>query len=204
MRAKKALTFLVSLRYGVEKYVLLRVGPFPDLYQTMALGHKERGDESSSLIAAEASNGKFVGFASTFQFYARLLNSYPGREDEARDAARMCLRMPLPSIGFEDKDFKEVAILSQNAKEEDSIEEAFAKLQILWEKLRTKEDEDQKSKANQTPEQSAIEDGNYLLDTVALNGGSWSEVRPKLADLYASVGKDDMAIFVDPSRESSK
>jgi len=41
-----------KLGYGVDKYVLLRVGPFPDIYESLALGHAERGDESSSLISA--------------------------------------------------------------------------------------------------------------------------------------------------------
>eukprot|EP00543_Licmophora_paradoxa_P007301 CAMPEP_0202446768 /NCGR_PEP_ID=MMETSP1360-20130828/5334_1 /ASSEMBLY_ACC=CAM_ASM_000848 /TAXON_ID=515479 /ORGANISM="Licmophora paradoxa, Strain CCMP2313" /LENGTH=378 /DNA_ID=CAMNT_0049063447 /DNA_START=62 /DNA_END=1198 /DNA_ORIENTATION=+ len=191
-----------KLGYGVDKFVLLRVGPFPDLYQTMALNHKERSDEASSLIAAEACNGKCVGFGSTFRFYARLLNSCSGRGDEARDAARMCLRMPLPSIGFEDKDFKETAVLAQLAEENDSTEEALAKLQIMWEKIRAKEEEDEQSKAGLSPEQAALEAGNYLLDTVALAGGSWKDIRPKLADIYASAGKDDMALFVDPSRKT--
>ena len=50
-----------------------------------------------------------------------------------------------------------------------------------------------------TPEQQAIEDANYLLDTAALTGGKWSEIRSKLGDIYHAGGKDDMAAFVDPS-----
>jgi hypothetical protein len=33
-----------KLGYGLDKYVLLRVGPFPDLYETMANNHLARGD----------------------------------------------------------------------------------------------------------------------------------------------------------------
>lgn len=192
---------ILNCSYGVDKYVLLRVGPFPDIYESLALGHKERGDESSSLISAEAANNKISGFASNFLFYARLLNSFPNREEEARDAARMCLRMPLPSIGSSDEEFKEVAVLGQIADESDSMTEVMAKLQSMYEKMREHEKEQEKdprSQSSMTPEQAAIEEANYLLDVVALTGGSWSEVRPKIAEIYKSVGRNDMADFVRP------
>lgn len=190
-----------KLGYGCDKYVLLRVGPFPDLYETMALGHKGRGDESSSLIAAEASNGKFVGFASTFAFYARLLSSFGARDDEARDAARMCLRLPLPSIGYLDDDWKEVAVLAKIANEEDSFDEAIAKMQVFYEKMKTKErDEDLAGMdSGKTEEQQAIDVANDLLDRTALGNAKWAEIRADLAQVYTGAGREDMAAFVlDP------
>lgn len=190
--------FLLTRRYGVDKYVLLRVGPFPDIYESLALGHYKRGDESSSLIAAEAANGKISGFGSTFLFYARLLASYPNREEETRDAARICLRMPLPSIGLGLDDFKEAAILGQLAQESESNEEILAKMQRMYEKMRESEQEDPTSNQGKTPEQVAFDEANYILDTVALTGGEWSEVRPQLAEIYKSVGREDMASFVNP------
>ncbi|KAK1740544.1 cyclin delta-3 family protein [Skeletonema marinoi] len=110
-----------KLGYGLEKYVLLRVGPFPDLYETMANQHLSRGDEESSLIAAEASNGKFGGFGSTFAFYAKLLSSLPNRDEECRDAARMCVRMPLPSMGLTVSDFATVSKMAHYADAADNM-----------------------------------------------------------------------------------
>jgi hypothetical protein len=75
---------VTKLGYGVDKYVLLKVGPFADLYEQMARQHYSRGDESSALIAAETANGKLSGFASTFRFYSRLLSSFPNRAEEVR------------------------------------------------------------------------------------------------------------------------
>ena len=169
---------------------------------TLSSGHAKRGDESSSLIAAEAANGKISGFASTFLFYASLLNSFPNRSEETRDAARMCLRMPLPSIGLGVEEFRDVGIYGQIAEESDTDEEIFAKLQIIYEKMREHETEDPRSANNDmTPEQKAIEDANYLIDTVALTGANWSEMRPKLAEIYKSVGRDDIATFVNPTNK---
>ena len=191
---------LYCCSYGVDKFVLLRVGPFPDIYENLALGHAKKSDESSALISAEAANNKISGFASTFLFYAKLLSSFPNREEEARDAARMCLRMPLPSIGLMIDDFREVAILGQIANESDSDEEVMAKLQAMYEKMREHETDDPLSSGSNdmTPEQQAFDEANYILDTAALTGAKWSEVRPRLSEIYKSVGRDDMAEFVNP------
>jgi hypothetical protein len=189
-----------SLGYGVDKYILLRVGPFPDLYERMAAQHAARGDEQSALIAAEANNSKFTGFASTFKHQAKLLSSFSNRDDESRDAARMCLRLPIASIGMTKKDLREVAELAQLVDESASDEEALSALSALYEKIREHDrEEDASSTTGMTKEQAAIEDANYLLDTVALTGeGNWSKIRPKLGEIYSTAGRDDMADFVDP------
>jgi len=191
-----------ELGYGLDKYVLLRVGPFPDLYAAMSRNHKARGDESSSLIAAEAANSKFVGFGSSFLAYGSLLNSYPNREEESRDAVRMCLRLPLPSIGLTLQDFKKVGVLGQLTNEDDTMEETLTKLQEMYEKIRASEEEDNQQPGgnNKTPEQRAIDEANYLLDTTALTSRDWAAIRGRLADIYASAGKEDMAAYVDPNR----
>ena len=180
--------------------MLLRVGPFPDIYETLALGHFTKGDESSALITCEAANNKIQGFASTFLFYARLLNKFPNRSEEVRDAARMCLRLPLPSIGINDDDFKDVAILGQinDANENDTMEEIMSKLQLMYEKMRQHEqEEDPRTSNSKTEEQKAIDEANYLLDTVALTtNGKWNDIRPKLAEIYKTAGRHDMASFV--------
>ncbi len=186
--------------YGVDKYVLLRVGPFADIYESLASVHAQKKDESSALISAEAANNKISGFASTFLFYARLLSSFPNRDEEARDAARMCLRLPLPSIGLSVDDFREVAILGKIAETTDSDDVVMAKLKVMYEKIREHEqDEDPRSAASKTPEQAAFDEANYLLDRAALSGGQWSDIRPKLAEIYKSVGRADMANFVKPT-----
>lgn len=182
-----------KLGYGASKYVLLRVGPFPDLYEEMANQHSARGDEASSLIAAEASNGKFTGFGSTFRFYAQLLASFPNREDETRDAARVCLRLPLPSMSMYKEDFESVA--------EFGGFESLEKMEEMYDKIKAHEEDDEQSRANMTGEQVAIEDANKIMDKVVFQSEQdWSSVRKELGDIYSKAGLDDMAVFVDPSR----
>lgn len=183
-----------KLGYGTDKYVLLRVGPFADLYQSMSLQHQERGDEQSSLIAAEAANGKLSGFGSNFLFYAKLLSTYPNREEESRDAARMCLRLPLTTAGMTKEDFKEIAVLGQIADKDDSMPVVFEKLKDMYEKVREAEKEEDGSK---TPEQAAIDDAAVLIDKTALSGKNWSTVRNELAGIFRAIGREDVAKFVD-------
>jgi hypothetical protein len=163
----------------------------------MALQHQAKGDESSSLIAAETANGKFTGFGSTFAFYAKLLSTFPNRQEETKDAARVCLRIPIPSAGMEVDDLAQIARLSSLATEDDSPTEAIAKMSVMYEKIRQHEQDDD-SNASKTPEQIAIDEANFLLDNVALHGGRWSDIRSKLGIIYHSAGRDDMALFVDP------
>ena len=186
---------VAKLGYGVDKYVLLRVGPFPDLYETMALNHLSREDIESSLIAAEANNGKFGGFGSTFAFYAKLLSSLPQiRPEETRDAARMCVRMPLPSMGLTRTDFESVAKMAELASADDSTDVALEKMLEFYEKIR--EHEKDENSGDKTPKQTAIDDANYLLDAASLTGQNYGDLREKIAEIYSGAGMDDMASFV--------
>ena len=188
---------VTELGYGLDKYILLRVGPFPDLYETMSNTHLSRGDEKSSLIAAEASNGKFGGFGSTFAFYAKLLASLsPKREEECRDAARMTLRMPLPSLGLTRKDYVDVAKMAGIAAQNDDGDAALRKMLDMYEKIREHEKDDN-SRDGKTPQQIAMEDANYLLDVACLTGRKYGDVREEIAKIYREVGTEEDAKFVE-------
>ena len=190
-----------KLGYGVEKFVLLRVGPFPDLYQAMSSQHTAKGDESSALIAAEAANGKFNGFGSSYLSYARLLSTFPNRDEESRDAARICLRLPISSNGMENDDLKTISILAGIADKNDTYEDAMSKMLGMYEKIRESEKEEEGSQASgRTPEQIALDEATYLLDRAAMAGKSWSSVRSDLAEIYGKAQRNDMAAFVDTKR----
>jgi len=184
---------VAQLGYGLEKYVLLRVGPFPDLYETMSNQHLARGDEESSLIAAESSNGKFGGFGSTFAFYAKLLGSLPSREEECRDAARVTLRMPLPSLGLARRDFVDVAKMCNFDDAAADGDIALTKMLDMYEKIRQHEREE--NSGDKSPKQAAMEDANYLLDVACLTGKKYGEVREKIAEIYRGAGMEEDAQF---------
>lgn len=183
-----------QLGYGLDKYVLLRVGPFPDLYETMSNQHLTRQDMESSLIAAEASNGKFSGFGSTFVFYAKLLGSLPKRAEECRDAARMTLRMPIPSMGLTRRDIIEISKMAGYG-DDGTDGDALAKMLEMYEKIKEHERED--NSGDKSPKQAAMEDANYLLDVACLTGQKYGEIRGKIAEIYRSAGMEDDALFTE-------
>ena len=77
----------------------------------------------------------------------------PNREEECRDAARVTLRLPLPSLGFSRKDFVDVAKMSKLAG--DSDDEPLGKLLEYYEKIREHEKED--NSGDKSPKQTAME-----------------------------------------------
>jgi hypothetical protein len=96
-----------------------------------------------------------------------------------------------------------VAVLAQIAGADDTMEEALAKLQAFYEKMKAKErDEDLAGMdSGKSGEQMAIDIANDLLDRTALGNAGWAEIRSDLAKVYADAGKEAMAAFViDPSR----
>jgi hypothetical protein len=193
---------VTKLGYGLDKYILLRVGPFPDLYESLSLQHLAKGDESSALIAAETSNGKFSGFGSTYASYARLLSKLPSRTEESRDAARVCLRLPISTVGMTLEDMKDVAILAGFAQANDPTSVAMHKLQLVHDKMRRSEQQERSSHSYDsmpTKEQLAIQDASYLLDKVAMSGGHWGPIRQELAEIYLNAGCSEMAAFVNPT-----
>lgn len=191
-----------KLGYGLDKYVLLRVGPFPDLYKAMSTQHLQRNDESSALIAAEAANGKFSGFGSSYYSYAQLLSSLPNRDEEARDAARICLRLPISSSSFQTSDLQNISKIAGLSDESDDMDGTLAKMQEMYEKIREseKEEEGTQTAGSRTPEQVALDEATYFLDRAAMSGASWKDVRSDLAEIYEQAMRPDMSIFVDKNR----
>lgn len=185
-----------KLGYGVDKYVLLRVGPFPDLYRKMSKDHLKRGDEQSALIAAEAANAKLAGFGSMYSSYARMLKQLPSRDEEARDAARMCLRLPLSTIGMEFEDFREVAVLGQLVDETSSVDDAMIKICEMCSKLKEVDEKDPQ-KAEKSQIQVVFEEADRLMSDAIFKKQQWGTIRPALGTLFRSAGCNDLASFID-------
>jgi hypothetical protein len=146
------------------------------------------------LIAAEACNGKFGGrFGSTFSFYAKLLASL-SRGEESRDAARLTLRMPLPTLGLKRGDYVDVARMAYAASDDDG-DVAMARMLEMYEKIREHEGND--NAGDKTPKQKAIEDADYVLDVACLTGRGYGDVRGEVAAIYRGAGMEEDARFVE-------
>jgi len=179
-----------KLGYGVDKYLSLRVGPFPDVYYNLALSHKET---TTRLIAAEAANGKFGGWGGSFRRYGRLLEMTGDRADEARDAVLVCFNLPLYTVGMDDADFLEIARIA-------GIDGGFQGLRGFVDKLREKENSDMMkgSQNSKSPQDAVLEKAGKLLDETSLSDEfTWDSVRGELGALYREAGKNEVASFVE-------
>ena len=158
-------------------------------------------EETTRLISAEAANAKFPGWGSSYRFYAGLLAQGEGREMEARDAAVVCFRMPIWTVGQDVGDFgkvgKGVGVVGKNKEDDDS--NVMANIDGFYERLKQKEKEELTHDNNdgKTERDGTLERASYLLDKTAMVGQDWAGVREELASLYDEAGGlDDLARFI--------
>ena len=175
---------------GLERYLLLRVAAFPDTYTSLALEHRDiRNDIQSALITAEKACAVFDDWASSYAFSARLLQSVPGYDLEARDAARTALSKPLWTLGCDDTEFRKLVLL---AGKEDVDEFVRDYKRMVDSDINSREI----SPSNITPEQAAFDRAARVLDlvvcdTFAAEGNptyDWNAKRDMLAELYRKSG----------------
>lgn len=170
----------------LEKYLAVKVGVFPDIYEFIANAHAERGDITAALIAAERSTKLQHGWGRPHVFQSRLYRRY-GREQESRDSARLALMMPLWSLG--DMELRQVA---QEAGTTD-IEAWQAKILELSSSAREVEIQ----QGTRTEEEAALERAENLMNAVCLGTYSaWDDIRDRLADIYIEGKRPDLASFV--------
>lgn len=172
---------------GVERYLIVSTGGFPDIYEGLIKFHIAKQDESSALITCEAAARAQPGWAEPHAFHAKILQEL-GRELEARDAARFSLTMPLWTMGS----VAEVREMGAVAGYQDA--QSLGKIyRRLYEDERVQEIADGKPR-----EQVALDRAAWLLDVCVADQdwGGWEEIREPLASLFDEASMNDMAIFV--------
>mmetsp|Transcript_52957 Transcript_52957/g.129340 ORF Transcript_52957/g.129340 Transcript_52957/m.129340 type:complete len:384 (+) Transcript_52957:3-1154(+) len=179
-------------KFGLNKYLALKVGKFPDVYEAFVWDHLKKGDVTSALIAAERNanlqHGWGRGFMQQAQVFAQL-----GREIEARDAAKMALMMPLWSLGVP----FEMAAAMAGADDATSLE---GRLRLMSRCTR----EAEMAQGQSTAQHVALGRTTQLLNCVNLGVfEEWVDIRKELQKLYVEGGRADMARFVAPRREGS-
>lgn len=176
---------------GIERYLTTATEGFPDIYEGLADFHLAKGDESSGLITCERSVRAQPGWARPHAYHANVLQRI-GREQEARDAARFSLTLPLWTLGSVEK-LKEMGTLA-GYEDTESLGKIYRR---LFEDGRAEEIADGKA-----PAQVALDRAAWLLDVCVAeqvstkSEGGWNDVRERLAELYDEAGMNDLATFV--------
>ena len=176
--------------YGFERFLFLKVGSFPDVFEFLTDFHLGKGDQASALVTAEKAYNTFNGWGQPYMEYCKLLRGMKGREQEMRDAALAALRTPLWTVAREGEDLEMVLTAARSSKEK-----AADKFWKLYEDERLQE-----IKQGKRPEQVSLDRAAFLMDAalVGANGiKGWEEVRGPLGELYREAGMTELAKFVE-------
>ncbi len=103
--------------YGLERFLFLKVGQFPDVYEFLTEFHLGKNDQASALVTAEKAYNTFNGWGQPYMQYCKLLRSMKNREEEMRDAALAALRTPLWTVAQEQEDLDMVLQAAKSNRE---------------------------------------------------------------------------------------
>ncbi|CAL8470236.1 g9778 [Coccomyxa elongata] len=174
---------------SVDAYLVRKAGMYPDVVERLAMNHIQKGDKMSALITAEWYTRKnhFPGWARPFEFNANLYSSI-GRNEEARDGARIALRFPWWTLSG---NFQDTASLAQLPGDATAVQQALDMQSSI-----NKEGIPPGVAATRSPNQVAMDDADMLLNRVAAGEGDWDSIRQPLAEKYREAGLSAVADFV--------
>lgn len=175
-------------------YMIRKVGMFPDISESLSKGHLQRGDVTSALVASEwyMRNNHFPGWARPYEFAAELLTGLGKREEEARDMARVALRLPWWTLQGGYEAARTMAQLQGTPAEVryGLSEEAAAAAQATM-------SQGVSFREPKSSQEVALDKAAELLDmVVAGEEPSYDAVRERLCDAYRNAGLADVANFI--------
>jgi len=176
-----------KLNLGVDKYLLMRVGPFMDVYENLVQGHLGREDEQSALVAAERSNSVFKGWGRPYAFYSNVMKNMYARELESKDAAKVAMRLPLWTAAYDSEELEKLVALAGYTE--------MKTAEQLYEKMAADEQKD-KITEGKAPMQVALDRTAHVMDRAMFQEAGWDGIRDELAELYIEGGIPELADFV--------
>lgn len=179
-----------DLKLILDRYILTKVGAFPDCYERLATDYLKRGDQTSALITCERSTSVFYSWGHPLAFHAGMMASIPGRELEVKDVARAALAQPLWTVG---KTVKELDDVAKHA--------GFSGAKILGDMhaFRAKDKREDEIGEGLSPVQVTLDQAAHLMDAIAMGSeaGGWLEGRQLIAQKYEEGGYPEVARFIN-------
>ena len=178
-----------DLRLVLDRFLLTKVGAFPDCFERISTSFLKAGADVSALVTCERAVSIFYGWGHPLNFHARLMAKIPGREAEARDAARAAFGMPVWTIASTMEDLDGLAKLA-----------GFTGAPILGEmhKFRASDPRTEEVGEGLSPCQVTLDQAAHLMDAVALGqvDGGWEGVRNDLSVKYREGGYPEISAFI--------
>jgi len=98
-----------DLALVLDRFLLTKVGAFPDCYEKIANNFADKGNGVSALVTCERAVSIFYGWGHPVAFHAKMLKKLSGYETEARNAARASMGQPAWTIAATKNEMDEVA-----------------------------------------------------------------------------------------------
>ena len=178
-----------DLRLILDRFLLTKVGAFPDCFERLSSAFLKTGGDVSALVTCERAVSIFYGWGHPLLFHATMLSKIAGRESEARDCARAALNQPVWTVAKSAEQLDKLAKLA-----------GFTGSAILGEMhaFRSTDPRTDEIGEGLSPVQVTLDQAAHLMDAVALGGvaGGWAGAREKLADKYRDGGYPQMASFI--------
>jgi hypothetical protein len=87
-----------ELRLVLDRYLLTKVGAFPDCYERLATNFANNGDATSALITCERSTSVFYSWGHAIHSQTKMMRSL-GRHLESKESARASMAAPKWTLG---------------------------------------------------------------------------------------------------------
>lgn len=164
-----------SGKLTLDQFLLLRVGPFADVWERLAANRIERGETTAGLIAAERGAAHNPGWGCCLWAQGRLLRDL-GRLEEARDVSVAALETPFWSLGAPVSEVQAAAQLGH-----------VPDVRALMREVEVRGHE-----GRGFPPLSEAERARTAaldrMDAVVAAGGDWDAIRPALSSDLRSAG----------------
>lgn len=175
---------LEATRLGAAHFLLVRVGPFPDIWEQVTRKQLDKGDETAAMVAAERASSLNPGWGCCVYHQAQIMGTL-GRTEEQRDLALSALEAPFWTLGAPLDDALAAAQLSH-------VEDLRALVRAMEDKVR-----EQQNAPPRTVTERALLRINDALDEVVRNKGRWDDTRPVVAGALREAGLEEAACIAD-------
>ena len=179
-----------DLRLVLDRFLLTKVGAFPDCFERLSSAYLKSGNDVSALVTCERAVSIFYGWGHPLLWHANMLSGIPGRESEARDCARAALGMPVWTVAKSSEQLEDLSKLAGFTGGAQFLGEMHA--------YRSKDPRTDEVGEGLSPCQVTLDQAAHLMDAVALGAvpGGWAEARKELSTKYREGGYPQMADFI--------
>ena len=171
-------------RLGANHFMLVRIGPFVDVWESVARGQLAKGDETAALVAAERASSLNPGWGCCVRLQSEFMGAL-GRPEEQRDLALSALESPFWTLGAPLADVMAAAQLSH-------IEDLRGLVRAMEDKVR-----EQQNAPPRTAAELALLRALDTLDETVRKRSAWDDARPAVAAALREAGLDDAARVAD-------